>query len=65
MVNSNAGFLANKNVGFLATINVDFLANKNVGFELVAEGLKINWNPDEYGIQTCIEHGKSIIEKLK
>ncbi len=35
------------------------------GFELLAEGLKINWNPDESSIQTCIEHGKSIVEKLK
>ena len=35
------------------------------GFELLTEGLKINWNPDESGIKACIEHGKSIVGKLK
>ena len=40
-------------------------ALKDADFELLAEGLKINWNPDETGIQNCIEEGKSIAEKLK
>jgi anaerobic nitric oxide reductase flavorubredoxin len=40
-------------------------ALKNAGFELMAEGLKVNWVPDETGIQACIEYGKSIAEKLK
>ena len=40
-------------------------AIKNAGFEVIANGLEINWNPDEPDIQTCIEHGKSIVKKIK
>lgn len=40
-------------------------ALKNAGFELLAEGLKINWDPDESGIKSCIELGQLIAEKLK
>lgn len=39
-------------------------ALKNAGFELIADGLKINWQPDEQGIQTCVEFGKSIVPNL-
>jgi flavorubredoxin len=38
---------------------------KTAGFNLVAEGLKIDWNPDEQGINTCIDYGKLFVEKLK
>ncbi len=37
---------------------------KNAGFEILAEGLKINWKPDEIGVNTCVGFGKSIVEKL-
>jgi flavorubredoxin len=37
---------------------------KNAGFELIAEGLKINWNPDEQGVQECVDYGKSFASKL-
>jgi len=37
---------------------------KNAGFELIAEGIKANWNPDENAIQSCVEYGKAIVEKL-
>jgi len=40
-------------------------ALKNAGFELLAEGLKMNWVPNESGIQACIEQGRLIAEKLK
>lgn len=38
---------------------------KNAGFEMMAEGLKINWNPDELGIAQCVDFGQSIVSKLK
>jgi len=38
---------------------------KNAGFELMAEGLKISWNPDEQGIAQCIDFGQSIVAKTK
>ena len=34
---------------------------KGAGFDLIANGLKINWNPDDQGILTCIDFGKSFI----
>jgi anaerobic nitric oxide reductase flavorubredoxin len=38
---------------------------KEAGFDVIVEGLKINWNPDEQGVQTCVEYGKSFAEKVK
>ncbi len=38
---------------------------KKAGFELIAEGLKVNWEPDEKAVISCIEYGKAIAEKLK
>jgi anaerobic nitric oxide reductase flavorubredoxin len=38
---------------------------KDAGFELINDGLKINWNPDENGIQNCIEYGKNIAAILR
>ena len=40
-------------------------ALKNAGFELMAEGLKISWNPDEQGITQCIDFGQSIGNAFK
>jgi anaerobic nitric oxide reductase flavorubredoxin len=36
----------------------------SAGFELMNEGLKINWNPDEQAIRTIIEYGTDIAKKL-
>lgn len=46
-------------------INIIDEAMKNAGLEVLTEGLTINWNPNETNIQTCIEYGKTIVEKLK
>lgn len=37
---------------------------KESGFELLADGLKINWKPDENGIQQCVDYGRSLAAKL-
>ncbi len=34
------------------------------GFEVVDEGLKVMWNPDEAGIESCVEYGKEFAEKV-
>jgi len=34
------------------------------GFDVVDEGLKIMWNPDEKNIKQCIEYGKKLFELL-
>ncbi len=34
------------------------------GFNLVDEGLKVTWNPDDAGIDNCIDYGKGLAEKL-
>lgn len=34
------------------------------GFDVVDEGLKVMWNPDEAGIESCVEYGKKFVEKL-
>ena len=31
------------------------------GFEVITEGLKIPWNPDEEGISKCIEYGQKLV----
>ena len=35
------------------------------GFDVLDEGLKVMWNPDEAGIESCVEYGKKIAEKLQ
>lgn len=35
---------------------------KESGFDVVDEGLKVMWNPDEESIKRCIEYGKKISE---
>ena len=34
------------------------------GFDVVDEGLKVTWNPDDAGIESCIDYGKGFVEKL-
>jgi anaerobic nitric oxide reductase flavorubredoxin len=38
-------------------------ALQHAGFERMAEGLKISWNPDEQGIAQCINFGQTIVAK--
>jgi anaerobic nitric oxide reductase flavorubredoxin len=38
---------------------------KTAGFDLVNEGLKNNWNPDEDGRKACFEYGKQLAEALE
>lgn len=35
------------------------------GFEVIDEGVKITWNPDQEAIQKCSELGKNIVIYLK
>jgi flavorubredoxin len=37
---------------------------KNSGFEVVHEGLRINWNPDEAGESSCRNYGKDLAQVL-
>ena len=41
---------------------LDILAKS--GFQVVDEGLKVMWNPDEENIKRCIEYGKKLSELL-
>lgn len=41
---------------------LDILAKS--GFQVVDEGLKVMWNPDEENIKQCIEYGKKLSELL-
>jgi len=34
------------------------------GFDAVDEGLKVMWNPDDAGIESCVEYGKGLPVKL-
>ena len=34
------------------------------GFEIVDEGLKVNWDPDNENLKKCIEYGKNFSEQL-
>lgn len=45
-------------------INIIDEALKHAGFELITEGLKLNWNPDEQGVNNCIDYGKQFAGKL-
>ncbi|CAH2214686.1 anaerobic nitric oxide reductase flavorubredoxin [Tepidibacter aestuarii] len=38
---------------------------EKAGFEIVDEGLKINWNPDQQAIEECMELGKKIAIRTK
>ena len=33
---------------------------KESGFDIIDEGLKVLWNPDDEGITKCVEFGKKI-----
>jgi flavorubredoxin len=37
---------------------------KGAGFELLNDGLKICWNPDDDGRNQCIEYGKKVSDEL-
>jgi anaerobic nitric oxide reductase flavorubredoxin len=37
---------------------------KQGGFEIISEGLKINWEPDETALTSCIEFGKKLVVKM-
>ncbi len=37
---------------------------EKAGFEIIEEGLKINWNPDKEGLEKCIELGKKVGTKI-
>jgi anaerobic nitric oxide reductase flavorubredoxin len=37
---------------------------KAAGFELLNDGLKISWNPDDEGRNQCIEYGKRVSGEL-
>jgi flavorubredoxin len=36
----------------------------SAGFEIIDDGLKVFWNPDDESIKQCIDYGNSIAEKL-
>jgi len=38
---------------------------KESGFEIVHDGLRASWNPDQQAIQGCIALGKEVAEKLR
>jgi flavorubredoxin len=39
-------------------------ALKNAGFEIMTDGIKANWNPDEQSINACLDYGKLVASKL-
>ncbi len=34
------------------------------GFDLVDDGIKVNWNPDKKNVEKCVSYGKDFAEKL-
>jgi flavorubredoxin len=38
---------------------------KEAGFEIVHDGLRASWSPDQQAIQSCIALGKEVAEKLR
>ncbi len=40
-------------------------ALKDSGFEILNEGLKVNWNPDKEALQMCFNFGKDIASQTK
>ncbi len=36
-------------------------ALKTAGFDLLSEGIQVNWHPDEFDFKTFIETGKSLV----
>lgn len=37
---------------------------EEAGFEVMDEGLKINWNPDQAALAECVEYGKNLAGRL-
>jgi len=38
---------------------------KNAGFDVVDDGLKVLWNPDDESRKVCIDYGKKIVDNFK
>ena len=38
---------------------------KEAGFEIVHDGLRASWSPDQQAIQGCIALGREVAEKLR
>ncbi len=38
---------------------------KDAGFEVIADGLLTNWNPDEEALEACQDYGKKLAESMK
>ena len=38
---------------------------REAGLEVLQDGLRINWNPDQQGIESCITLGKEVAGKVK
>jgi anaerobic nitric oxide reductase flavorubredoxin len=38
---------------------------REAGLEMLQDGLRINWNPDQQGIESCITLGKEVAGKVK
>jgi len=47
--------------------SVDMISKEleDAGFELLADGLRSTWNPDEKSLTECIEFGRKTAEKIK
>ena len=37
---------------------------KTAGFELIDDGIKVMWNPDNENITKCVEYGRQVAGKL-
>ncbi len=37
---------------------------KESGFDVIDEGLRVMWNPDDEGARNCVEYGKRIVSKF-
>jgi flavorubredoxin len=38
---------------------------KDAGFEIVHEGLRVNWSPDRQAVESCIALGREVAAKLR
>ncbi len=37
---------------------------RNAGFEVIDDGIRVLWNPDDESRQQCVEYGKKLAEKI-
>ncbi|HEY3425592.1 MAG TPA: anaerobic nitric oxide reductase flavorubredoxin [Negativicutes bacterium] len=47
------------------SVNVLSANLKEGGFQVVNDGLKGLWNPDEQGVEACVQFGKQFVQQLK